>query len=53
MHEADQGRNEETNIDDGSAMIMQHDEKYCATLNGQHCNIEQGLCNIDDGEAPF
>ena len=32
--------------DDGSAMLIQQDEKDCATLNGQ-------LLRFDDGDGPF
>ena len=46
MHEADHGRNNKTNMDDGSAMSMQRDEQYCATLDGQ-------LLRFYDGEGPF
>ena len=46
MHEADHGRNNESNRDDGPAMSMHRDEQYCATLNGQ-------LLRFDDGEGPF
>ena len=46
MHDADHGRNNETNMDDGSTMLLQQDEKYCATLNGQ-------LLRCNDGKGPF
>ena len=46
MHEADQGRNNETSMDDGSAMLIQQDVKCCATLNGQ-------FLRFDDGEGQF
>ena len=46
MHEFDRGRNNETNTDDGSAVIMQRDEKYCATLNRQlGCEAARGCGN--------
>ena len=46
MHEADRGRNNESNMDDGSAILMQRDEQYCLTLNGQ-------LLRFDFGEGSF
>ena len=46
IQEADHGKNNEHTKDDGSAMIMQRGNEYCAKVNGH-------LLRFDDGEAPF
>ena len=46
MRESDQGKNYETGMDVGSAMLMQRDGGYCTMMHGH-------ILRFDDGAAPF